>query len=408
MKIAFQTLGCRLNQYDTQLLREMARDAQYEVTNLHNNPELVIVNSCSVTMNAAQQARNAVRRARRASPCATIIVTGCFPPDASEMLHEADRFVNNREKQHFFNTLFSSRRHSITRFDRHTRAHVKIQTGCNHFCTYCTVPYLRDRERSRSPGEIVAEISALVAHGFREITLTGIHIGRYQYGGKNLVGLLEDITTIEGLRRIRLSSLNPEEISEHLIETMAASSTICHHIHMSLQSADEDILHAMRRDYSMESVAGKLALISSQMPDCGIGADTIVGFPGETEHRFQHTHSFIESMPFTYLHVFRYSPRKGTLAALYPQRVPEKEKKRRGALLRQLGLRKSIAFRTRYRNQTITVLIESKRDKKTNFMVGFSGNYIRILIPPRAKMPGTFQNVLIENIDQYDTFGTFC
>jgi threonylcarbamoyladenosine tRNA methylthiotransferase MtaB len=408
MKTAMVTLGCRLNQYETQLLKEMAEDGCLQLTDFNKDPDLIIVNACSVTMNAAQQTRNAVRRARRACPRAIIIVTGCFSPDLCATLKEADRFVSNDDKQLFFAQLFSSQRRSISKFNKHTRAHVKIQTGCNRFCTYCIVPYLRSRERSRSPREIRGEITSLVQHGFSEITLTGIHIGRYRYGQTNLVDLLRDIENIGGLHRIRLSSLNPEEISERFIVTIASSQKICRHIHISLQSADQVVLRAMGRTYQIADIARRLAMVNAHLPDCGIGADIITGFPYETPQRFEHTYSFIEKLSFTYLHVFRYSPRKGTLAALLPHRVPEREKKRRSALLRELGLQKSIAFRNRYLNKTINVLIESRRDARTNLMVGFSDNYIRVLVPHRAKAAATFRDVRIERINEYETFGTIC
>lgn len=405
MKTAMVTFGCRLNQYESQLLKEMAEDGRYQLTTMGDDPELIIVHGCSVTMNAAQQARNAVRKARRAHPDATIILTGCFPRDTFTVLPEADRFVPNEEKRLFFSRLFSSKRSSITGFHDHTRAHVKIQTGCNHFCTYCIVPYLRNRERSRAPREICAEISALVQHGFCEITLTGIHIGRYHHGQDDLVNLLEEIEAVKGLQRIRLSSLNPEELSDRLIRTLASSEKLCHHIHISLQSADQQVLRAMRRTYGISDIARKLETLVNQVPDCGIGADIITGFPSETDARFNNTYAFINGMPFTYLHVFRYSPRKGTLAALLPDKVPEKEKKRRSELLRHLGLSKSMQFRSRYLNKTISVLVESKRDSKTDLSVGFSGNYIRVLIPPQQCPGATFRNVMIERIDGYDTFG---
>lgn len=404
MKIAMITFGCRLNQYETQLLKEMAEE-HHHIIDLRSMPELVIVNACSVTMNAAQQVRNAVRRARRASPDATIIVTGCFHRDTPSRLREADRFVPNEEKHLFFARLFSSQKRSISKFDRHTRAHVKIQTGCNHFCTYCIVPYLRNREESRSPHRIRSEITSLVRHGYREITLTGIHIGKYRYKQMDLVDLLQELETIEGIRRIRLSSLNPEEISNRFIEAFASSKKICHHLHISLQSADEDVLRAMGRSYRIPEIEEKIKRIIRKVPDCGIGADIITGFPHETTLRFENTCNFIESLPFTYLHVFRYSPRKGTLAALFPNRVAEKEKKRRSSLLRELALRKSIQFRNRYLRKTLNVLIESKRDRQTNRMVGFSGNYIRVLIPHEPDAAGTFKDVLIERIDQHETFG---
>jgi threonylcarbamoyladenosine tRNA methylthiotransferase MtaB len=408
MKISFLTLGCRLNQYETQLLREMAEDTAHALVHYDDDPDLIIVNACSVTMNAVQQTRNLVRRSRRASPDATIILTGCFPDEIAAALPEAHRFIPNERKFEFFGQLFPSKREHISRFSRHTRALVKIQTGCNHFCTYCIVPYLRGKERSRPVQEIHREIVSLVQNGFSEITLTGIHIGRYHSDDCDLVGLLRSMEAIPGLKRVRLSSLNPEEVSDRLIEVLSSSDMFCHHLHISLQTGDRDILHAMGRDYQIENLTRTLRLLTSRVPDFGIGADIITGFPGETELKFQTTFDFISHMPFTYLHVFRYSPRRNTLAALISQKVPEQEKRRRSSLLRQLGLRKSIEFRNRYLGKNLKVLIESKRDKHTNLMVGFSGNYIRVLVQERKNVAETFQDVKIERIEAYDTYGTIC
>ncbi len=405
MRIAIVTFGCRLNQYETELLKEMAEE-HHQIIPLEQKPELIIVNACSVTMNAAQQVRNAIRRAHRASPDGTIIVTGCFPGDMHSKMYEVDRFVANEEKYVFFSRLFASKKRLISKFNSHTRAHVKIQTGCNHFCTYCIVPYLRNAEQSRSPDEIRREITSLVQHGYAEVTLTGIHIGRYCYGTMDLVDLLKDLETANGLKRIRLSSLNPEELSDRFITLLASSSKICHHIHISLQSADDYTLHAMGRTYKISEIEERLNRIAHMIPDCGIGADIITGFPGETAQRFDHTFQFIKKLPFTYLHVFRYSPRKGTLAALFPEKVPEKEKKRRSALLRELALKKSITFRNSFLQKPLNVLIESKRDTQTDCMVGFSANYIRVLIPPEPEAVGAFRDVLIERIDEYETYGT--
>jgi len=405
MKIAFKTLGCKLNQYDTQLLREMAEEASYEITDFNDCADIYVINTCSVTMNAVQQSRNIVRRARRRSKDAKIIITGCYPEEIRGRLPEADIYVTNSKKTSYFENFFSLHKNSISKFDEHTRAFVKIQTGCNSFCSYCIVPYLRDKEYSRPMEDILNEITALVKNGFKEITLTGVHIGRYIYRGKNLVKLLIEIENIKGLERIRLGSLNPDEICDELINLVSTSPKICHHFHISLQSADEKILQAMGRNYNPSDIACKLIGIKKIIDDCGIGADIITGFPGEQELEFQNTYSYIKDLPFTYLHVFRYSPRKRTLAAIFPDTINELEKKRRSALLRELGLKKSIEFRKRYINKDLRVLMETKRDRLTKMMVGFSGNYIRVLIPETENGKNKFMNVLIERITGYDTYG---
>ncbi|TES92788.1 MAG: tRNA (N(6)-L-threonylcarbamoyladenosine(37)-C(2))-methylthiotransferase MtaB [Candidatus Cloacimonadota bacterium] len=405
MKIAFKTLGCKLNQYDTQLLREMAEEALYEITDFNDTADIYVINICSVTMSAVQQSRNIVRRARRKSKGAKIIVTGCYPEDIQELLQEVDVYVTNSEKSSFFEKFFGLSRKNISRFAEHTRAFVKIQSGCNRFCSYCIVPYLRGKEHSRSVEEIKREIKALVINGFKEISLTGVHIGRYSYKGKNLVKLLKEIEQIEPLERIRLGSLNPEEISEELIHYVSVSEKICHHFHISLQSADKKILRAMGRRYNHFDVSRKLIEINELIPDCSIGADIITGFPSEQEMEFQNTYDYIKGLPFTYLHIFRYSPRKSTLAAILPDKVNELQKKRRSELLRELALQKSIKFRENYIGKNLRVLVETKRDRKTKMMVGFSGNYIRVLIPETENSETKFRDVLIERISGYDTYG---
>lgn len=407
MKISFKTLGCKLNQYETQLLREMAEDSPFATASFVNGADIYVINMCSVTMNAVQQSRNIIRRARRMSQNARIIVTGCYPVEM-ENLPEVDTFVPNTQKHSFFQRLFNSQKTCISTFNNHTRAFVKIQTGCNKFCSYCIVPYLRKNEHSRPHDEIRKEITSLIRNRFKEITLTGVHIGRYNDNGRDLVQLLKEIEHIPNLEKIRLSSLNPEEITNELIDTVVSSSKICHHFHLSLQSGDRNVLDSMGRNYEPAYSAGLITRIKNQMSDCGIGADVIIGFPSETAQRFQNTYNFIRNLPFTYLHVFRYSPRKGTLAAILPNTVHEKEKKERSAMLRELALLKSIDFRNHYRNKVLTVLVEAKRDKLTNMMVAFSGNYIRVLIPPVRNCGGEFRRVRIEKIDGYDTYGLLC
>jgi len=404
VKIAFATLGCKLNQYDTELLKEMSEDASYEQVDFNDIADTYIINACSVTMNALQQTRNIARRARKLSREARIILTGCFPASTREVLKEADTFVSNSEKESFFRELFHSKRTNIREFADHTRAFVKIQSGCNRFCSYCIVPYLRGKEHSRNAKNIIEEIKTLVNNGYKEITLTGVHIGRYKCDGNNLTELLRNIDSIDGLKRVRLGSLNPEEITDSLLEYISTSSKVCHHLHISLQSGDKNTLKRMGRNYSPHKFAKKLLKIKAMMPDCGIGADIITGFPSEGPTEFQNIYDYLTDLPFTYFHIFRYSPRKTTLAAILPAKVKEIEKKRRSALLRELGLRKSIIFRERYLGKKLNVLVEEKQDRLTGMMIGFSGNYIRVLIDAKKEFYNQFVEVRIDKISGYDTY----
>jgi threonylcarbamoyladenosine tRNA methylthiotransferase MtaB len=405
MKIAFRTLGCKLNQYESQLLREIAEKSSNEITDFNDGADVYVINTCSVTMSAVQQSRNIVRRARKKSKNAKIIVTGCYPKEIQNLLSEVDVYVPNSIKTSFFENFFGSKKRSISNFAEHTRAFVKIQTGCNSFCSYCIVPYLRGQEYSRPIDEILSEIKSLVKNGFVEIGLTGVHIGKYNYEGKNIIELLKDIEMIDGLERIRLGSLNPGELSEKLINCVSNSSKICRHFHISLQSADDKILNAMGRKYNPIDISQKLIKISNLVPDCGIGADIITGFPGETDNQFQNTYIFLQELPFTYLHIFRYSPRKHTLAAILPDKIDEFKKKKRSELLRELGLQKSIEFRKKYIGKDLKVLVETKRDRLTRMTVGFSQNYIRVLLPYEKGFENRFINTRIEKISGFDTYG---
>jgi threonylcarbamoyladenosine tRNA methylthiotransferase MtaB len=405
MKIAFKTLGCKLNQYDTQLLIETARDSSFRIVDFDNTADIYVVNACAVTMNAVKESRNMVRRARRRSKNSKIIVTGCFPEEMKRDIQETDIFVDISKRDSFFRNLFDSGKRNISNFYKHTRAFVKIQTGCNRFCSYCIIPYLRGKEYSRPVDEIKDEIQALVRNGFKEISLTGVHIGRYNYKKYKLPELLKEIEAIEGLHRIRLGSLNPEEISNELIKTVADSHKVCNHFHISLQSGNRKIIKLMGRDYDPVDFSQKLKQIKSYMPDCSIGVDIITGFPSETRERFQSTYNYISENPFNYLHVFRYSPRKNTLAAMFPHQVKEINKKKRSALLRKLGNNKSRNFREKFVGKDIEVLVESKQDNSTNMLVGFSSNYIRVLFPPHKNCKNSFKTVRIQRVQGCNTYG---
>ncbi|OQX54934.1 MAG: tRNA (N(6)-L-threonylcarbamoyladenosine(37)-C(2))-methylthiotransferase MtaB [Candidatus Cloacimonas sp. 4484_209] len=405
MKIAFNTLGCKLNQYETELIKEMAEEASFEIVNFNSNADIYVINTCSVTMSADKQSRNLIRRVRRRTKKAKIIVTGCFSKNNKNLLSKSDIYVANKDKYHFFKSFFGTKKDSINKFSNHTRAFVKIQTGCNRFCSYCIVPYLRGKESSRAPSSIINEIRTLVDNGFKEIIITGVHIGRYNFNGENLTSLLKLIENIEGLQRIRLGSLNPEEMEDELLLYISSSEKVCHHFHISLQSGSKKILKLMGRDYTPYEVAKKIEKINRLMDDCAIGADIITGFPFEGDNEFDETYNFINKLPFAYLHVFRYSLRANTLASVFPMQINEKLKKQRSAILRELGLKKSIIFRKQFIDKNTEVLIETKKDRTTDMMVGFTGNYIRVLLPQAENCGNTLKTVKIKKIVGYDTYG---
>ncbi len=285
--------------------------------------------------------------------------------------------VNDIQK----NTLFSET--PLHSFHRHTRAFLKIQDGCNACCSYCIVPHARGRSRSLHPERVVENLKILKEKGFKEVVLTGIHLGAYgqdlnpPFSLKKLIGQLEKEKTPP---RIRLSSIEPGDFSPELISTLSQSSKICPHLHISIQSGDDEILQKMNRNYDRSFLSDLICQLHLRIPKLSIGTDVIVGFPGETEERFKHTYGLVESLPFSYLHVFPFSKRKGTPAFQFPQGVDEKEIKKRAETMRELGMQKRQAFYHQFLNQELSVLVENRREKGTGRWKGLSRNYIPILL----------------------------
>ena len=403
-KVALTTRGCKVNQYETAGITEELSRRGFTIVPFTSTADVYIINTCTVTAKTDYQSRQLIRRANRINPDASIIVTGCYaqtsPAELAELpgvtlvvgtegktaipdllKHSVDRHDGLITTDMADHTVFSGL--PVTEFPGHTRAFLKIQDGCNAFCSYCIVPYARGRSRSMPGYGVLRQMHSLRNAGYREIVLSGVHLGQWGLDFQRPASLLDLLRRIEiekAVQRLRLSSIEPTEITDDMIRHMAESVLICPHLHIPLQSGDDCILKAMNRHYSSDQFKDRIETIVSTLPDVAIGIDIIVGFPGEGEREFENTRALIESLPVAYLHVFPYSARSGTAAATLPDQVPEAIKKERGKLLRDIGRRKRIAYNKKFIGENLSVLVEGTYDRDTGFMKGFSENYIPVMI----------------------------
>lgn len=392
MKVALVTLGCKVNQYESQLMREKISELGVDFVPFGCIADFYIINTCTVTKRSDQKAHSLIRRAKRKSPSAFIIVTGCYVKRADCKIKEifSDIIIlPNEEKRNVVKYILGNKKikqrvkEGISRFTGHNRAFVKIQDGCDAFCSYCIIPYVRNRIFSRSPYRIVEEIKRLTANGYKEIVLVGIRLGRYQWEDIKLARLIEDISEIATLRRIRLSSIEPQDINEELLEVLRDCPKVCSHLHIPLQSGDEEILRKMRRNYSplqYEELVGK---IREKLLNIAITTDVIVGFPGEKDENFNRGFEFIKKIAFSKLHVFKFSVREETLASQFKERVDPFIIKERSKKLLKLSKTLHEKFIQQSKGKIEEVLIENK--KKGSF-IGFSGNYIKVKLIPNMQV----------------------
>lgn len=388
-RICFYTFGCKTNQYETQLLREQLSKSGLEEVSALIKADIYIINSCTVTHDADAACRKLVRRILRSNPLARIIVTGCYAIRAPREIRSAcnektqiEVFPEKEKISQFFGcSTINYQLSTINWFHNHARAFVKIQDGCDAFCSYCIVPYVRPELWSRPAEEIIKEINILVANGYKEIVLTGIRLGKYKFKDKyrkvyNLRDLISELEKIKGLFRLRLSSLEMNEIDNKLIRLIAKSKKICHHLHIPLQSGDNYILKLMNRPYNTEEFKMKIEQIRQYIPDIGISTDIIVGFPGEEEKHFLSSYQFVKESNFSRIHVFPYSARPGTVAVGFDSQVPIKIKEIRIKKFLALNEYLQNEFRKKFIGQRMQVLLD-KREKDGKFS-GFTSNYIRI------------------------------
>ena len=418
--VAFHTLGCKVNQYETEAMEEMFEKNGYRVVGEDDYSDIYVINTCTVTNLSDRKSRQFIRKSKKNNPGAIVAVVGCYSqvsPEEVETIEGVDVIIGTSERNRIVELCEEAertkRRINIVRpvktykkFEKiniddlksRTRAFVKIQDGCNQFCSYCIIPYARGPIRSREFGDIEQEVRKLASAGFKEVVLTGIHVASYGKDLKreSLGEVIDKISLIEGIERIRLSSLEPTLIDRDFMEIMTKSPKICDHFHLSLQSGSDTVLERMNRKYTTEEYREKVRLIREYLPDAGITTDIIVGFPGETEQEFQETVRFVEEIGFSRIHVFKYSPRKGTPAATMDNQVHGEVKNIRSELLIALGDRLSEEFNGKYIENTKDVLYEERTKRDLNVYEGYTSNYIRVRTPSQYDIIGEIRNTRLK------------
>jgi threonylcarbamoyladenosine tRNA methylthiotransferase MtaB len=425
MKVACITLGCRTNQHDTAEMQTLLEKEGFVMVNQREKADAYVINTCTVTQKSDTSSRQAVKKSLELNPDALVVFTGCYAqlnPEEAAALPGLDVVLGNADKLEIAKLLKAKLRlwkkseiteivmsdiHKkrifrtipVKNFQGITKAFIKVQTGCNEKCSFCTVVRARGKSVSDNRGNILNNIQEAINADFKEITLTGINLGTWGMDtGETFSSLVQDIIQLPGDFRVRLSSINPMEIDNDLIRLIAETEKICSHLHIPLQSGDNKILKQMRRNYTREQYIEVIHRAVNAIPNLGLGADVIVGFPGETDAAFENTRKLIEELPFSYLHVFSYSPRRGTEANEYKDDIPGNIKKERNKILTQLIKEKGLEFRNKSLNTIATVLIENQRDKNNGKLKGHTDNYIPISLdgPDPLKnclIPITLQNI---------------
>jgi len=422
--VGFATLGCRLNQVESQEMRALVEKAGYRAVDEGEAAEVYVVNTCTVTSRADFSDRQAIRRITRGSPDALVVVTGCWAqtdPDAPARMPGVDLVLGNHEKYRLPELLGSlvkrdrpefhvgkiaDVRHvppaPVTRMSGRSRAFVKIQDGCQHRCAFCIVPAARGRSRSQEPAVLVEQIEALVGAGYGEITLTGVDIGHYGWDlspRTSLAALLGRLAGIEGLRWLRLSSVLPAYFTPELVRAVTTTPTVAPHLHLPLQSGSDRVLRLMRRPYNTAMYRALAERLAAAIPDLGLGADVIVGHPGESDADFEATLALVGDLPLSYLHVFAYSDRKGTEAAKMGDRVPSPVIRERSARLRALGVEKSAAFRRRLLGRAVEVVVLEGRQAE-GALAGLTSNFVEVTFAGPEGLGRRFATVRITEADR--------
>ena len=430
LRVAFKSIGCKLNQYEIDALKFGFDPSDCRIVPFGDPADVYVINTCTVTGSGDADSRKAVRRARRANPEATVVATGCYAHRRPHELEEAgaNLVVDNTAKSSLHERLRSHLRRegrdlkispdavSSSGFLQQrgavelgrTRGALQIQDGCGEHCTYCIIPGVRGPGRSRPILEIVEQARSMAAAGYRELALTGVHTGSY---GSDLgepaalVSLLEELEAIDGLFRIRLNSVEPGYFSEALIEFAISSGKLCRHFHIPLQSGDDQVLRRMGRRYGRADYQSLVERLAREVPDCALGADVMVGFPGEGDRHFSEALAFIADLPLTYLHVFSYSQREGTPAERLSDQQPADAKKRRSRELIRLGERKRLDFHRRHLGEEIEVLVEEEKVNGTELSSGLSDNYIKALFARGESGANQFDMVRVARAREDLVFG---
>ena len=415
-KVAFYTLGCKLNFSETSTISRQLLDLGFIKSDFNDGADLFVINTCSVTENANKECRRIIRKAKKTSPNSTVIITGCYAqlkPESISSIEGVDMVVGANEKFNIPKLLKnfsykSTEIHgcSINNLDYfssfslqdRTRSFLKIQDGCNYPCTYCTIPLARGKSRSDNISNIVKNAKKIADNGIKEIVLTGVNIGDFKENNKRFIDLIKELDKVDGIERYRISSIEPNLITDEIIDFVKNSKKFMPHFHIPLQSGSDNILRLMKRRYNTKLYHEKIKKIKDEIPNVCIGADVIVGFPNEDEIEFNKTLNFIKNLNISYLHVFSYSERENTKAILLDNKVPKNKISERSKMLRILSSKLQRKFYLKYEHTEQDVLFE--KNNKNGYMNGFTKNYIKVKVPYNEDLIKQRSNVLLSKIDK--------
>ena len=426
IKVAFYTLGCKVNQYETQVVLEMFKVHDYSIVEFTEFADVYVINTCTVTNLSDRKSRQMISKAKKQNSDATIVVMGCFAQtspqdvsliegvsliigtkDRSRIVDLVEEYSINKNQINNVNNYLGHIEYeemSIINFENKTRGFIKIQEGCNQFCTYCIIPYARGPIRSRKLENIISETKKLSENGFREIVLTGIHISSYGTDLKDvgLIDVIREINNIEGIKRIRLGSLEPMLLTNEFVNELVKYKKLCPHFHLSLQSGCDDTLKRMNRKYDSNKYKDIVDLIRSHYKDASITTDIMVGFPGETDEEFKKSYEFAKIINFSKIHVFKYSPRIGTPAFKYSNQVGPKVKEERSKIMIKLSNISEYEFINRFIGTNVEVLFEQVYKKDNTFIEGLTANYIKVIAKGDERLIGTINGVRLEEVNDED------
>lgn len=438
-KAALHNLGCKVNGYETEAMQKLLEEDGYEIVPFHEKADVYVINTCTVTNIADRKSRQMLHRARKLNPEAVIVAAGCYvqaQEEAGQAIEGIDILIGNNQKKNLISLLHAHEQHEdikavidinhtgefeelyVDSAGDHTRAYIKIQDGCNQFCTYCIIPYVRGRIRSRQPEEIVKEVERLADAGYQEVVLTGIHASSYgvdfvnpkmdldswvtmEGEKKDLLYLIQQIHKVEGIRRIRLSSIEPRIITEKFAKELTKLPKVCPHFHLSMQSGCDATLKRMNRHYTSREYYEKCGILRTYFEHPAITTDVIVGFPGETQEEFETTRAFIEKVGFYETHVFKYSRRNGTKAASMPDQVPEQKKAERSQILLDLCKKKKKEFEDQMIGKQVEVLLEETFEKDgVLYRTGLTKEYVKVAVKADNTRENQILEMTIENHSQ--------
>ena len=419
-KVALHNLGCKVNAYETEAVQQMMEECGYEIVPFQEYADIYIINTCSVTNMADRKSRQMLHRAKKQNPDAVVVAMGCYVQTAAEEIKKdtaVDIVIGNNKKHELPELLkkYMEERNGKDRMQpelavidinekgqeyeelflkktaEHTRAFIKVQDGCNQFCSYCIIPYARGRVRSRKTEDVLREVEHLAGQGYKEVVLTGIHLSSFGVDtGDTLLHLIEEVHKVDGIARIRLGSLEPRIITEEFAKRISKLEKLCPHFHLSLQSGCDATLKRMNRRYDTEEYANKCDVLRKYFKHPAITTDVIVGFPGETDEEFETTRKFLEKVHFYEMHIFKYSKRKGTKAAVMKEQVPEEVKTKRSGILLELEKKMSEEFREDYLGKTEAALLEEELELDgVRYFTGYTKEYVKVVVPAKNQRANT-------------------